>query len=59
MGFVLICTLGPLFLSIPIGTMLVVKFYGNRPRAYVLVSITLLIVAYLLTYLNDFLFSFF
>ena len=59
MGFVLICTLGPLLLSIPIGTMLVVKFYGNRPRAYALVTITLLIVAYLLTYLNDFLFSFF
>ncbi len=59
MGFVLICTLAPLLLSIPIGTMVVVKFYGNRPRAYALVSVTLLIVAFLLTYLNDFLFSLF
>ena len=59
MGFVVICTLAPLFLSIPIGTMVVVKFYGNRPRAYLIVTITLLIVAYLLTYLNDYIFSFF
>ena len=59
MGFLLICTLAPLFLSIPIGTMVVVKFYGNRPRAYALVTITLLIVAYLLTYLNDYIFSIF
>ena len=59
MGFMLICTLAPLFLSVPIGTMVVVKFYGNRPSAYLIVTLTLIIVAYLLTYLNDYLFSFF
>ena len=51
-GFILICVLAPLFLSIPIGTIVVAKFYGNRPRAYVLVCFTLIVVSFLLTYFN-------
>ena len=54
MGLVLICFLAPLFLSIPIGTIIVVKFYGNRLRAYLTVSISLIIATFLLTWLNDF-----
>ena len=29
-GFVLVCTLAPIFLSIPIGTVVVVKFFGKH-----------------------------
>ena len=41
MGFLLICLLAPLFLSVPIGTIVVAKFYGDRPLSYYLVSILL------------------
>ena len=56
MGFVLICTLVPLFLSIPIGTIVVAKFYGDRIKAYFIVSITLIIVSFLLSLLSNVLF---
>ncbi len=58
-GFVIICVLAPLFLSIPIGTIVVSKFYGKRKRAYALVSVSLIVVSFLLTYLNDKIFNLF
>lgn len=58
-GFLLICLLAPLFLSIPIGTVVVAKFYGNRPLSYYLVSILLVFTSFLLTALNNSLFLFF
>jgi len=57
MGFLLICILAPLFLSIPIGTIVVAKFYGERINTYIIVSITLIIVSLLLSLLSDILFQ--
>jgi hypothetical protein len=58
-GFLLICLLAPLFLSIPIGTIVVAKFYGDRPISYYFVSILLVCTSFLLTFLNDYFFGFF
>ena len=57
MGFLLICILVPLFFSIPIGTIVVAKFYGERINTYIVVSITLIIVSFLLSLLSDILFQ--
>ncbi len=58
-GFLLVCTLAPLFLSIPIGTVVAVKFFGDNKKTYWYVSILLIIMAFLLAYLNDSIFQFF
>jgi len=58
-GFLLVCTLAPLFLSIPIGTVVVVKFFGDNKKTYWYVSFLLIIMAFLLAYLNDSIFQFF
>jgi hypothetical protein len=58
-GFFFICLLAPLFLSIPIGTIIVAKFYGDRPSAYYFVSILLIFTSFLLTFINDFIFNLF
>lgn len=55
-GFFLLCSLAPLFLSIPIGTFVVVKFYGKKKLTYPYVCLILLITAVLLAYLNHFIF---
>ena len=55
-GFLLLCTLAPLFLSIPIGTFVVVKFYGKRGYTYFYVTTLLVFSSTLLTYLNHFIF---
>ena len=55
-GFLLLCTLAPLFLSIPIGTFVVVKFYGKRRYTYLYITILLIFTSTLLTYLNHFIF---
>ena len=55
-GFLLLCTLAPLFLSIPIGTFVVVKFYGKRRYTYFYVTALLVFTSTLLTYLNHFIF---
>ena len=58
-GFLLVCTLAPLFLSIPIGTVVSVKFFGDNKKTYWYVSILLIIMSFLLAYLNDTIFQFF
>lgn len=58
-GFILVCTLAPLFLSIPIGTVVTVKFFGDDKKTYWYVSILLIIMSFLLAYLNDSIFQFF
>ena len=58
-GFFLVCTLAPLFLSIPIGTVIVVKFFGHKKITYVYVSLVLIIMSFLLAYLNDSIFQLF
>ena len=55
-GFFILCALAPLFLSIPIGTFVVAKFYGRRKFTYPYVCLVLLITAILLSYLNHFIF---
>ncbi len=55
-GFFLLCTLAPLFLSIPIGTFVVVKFYGKRKFTYFYVTALLVFTSSLLAYLNHFIF---
>jgi hypothetical protein len=58
-GFWLICILAPLFLSIPIGSILVAKFYRDTKLAYPLVSVSLIIFAFLLAYFNKAIFALF
>ncbi len=42
-GFWLITVLGPVFLSVPIGTIIVAKFYRHHKETYWISSISLLI----------------
>jgi hypothetical protein len=58
-GFFLVCTLAPLFLSIPIGTVIVVKFFGHKKITYLYVSVILVIMSFLLAYLNESIFLLF
>jgi len=56
-GFFLLCALAPLFLSVPIGTIVVSKFFGKRNGTYLYVSIVLIFSSFLLAYLNHFIFN--
>lgn len=58
-GFYFICFFAPLLLSIPIGTILVAKFYGDRSISYYFVSVLLIITSFLLTFLSKYLLEFF
>ena len=58
-GFVLVCTLAPIFLSIPIGTVVVVKFFGKFKITYWYVSSLLFIMSFVLAFLNESIFQFF
>lgn len=58
-GFLLVCTLAPIFLSIPIGTVVVVKFFGNHKKTYLYVTALLMVMSFLLAYLNESIFNFF
>ena len=56
-GFYLLSAFAPLFLSIPIGTFVVVKFYGRRNITYFYVSVVLIFTSILLSYFNHFIFN--
>ena len=56
-GFYFLCVLAPLFLSIPIGTFVVAKFYGKSKLTYPFVSIVLVFTSFLLAFLNHFIFN--
>ena len=58
-GFWLICILAPLFLSIPIGSVIVAKFYGENRLAYPVSMVSLSVLAFVLAYLNGAIFAFF
>lgn len=58
-GFWLICILAPLFLSVPIGSIIVAKFYNDKKITYPLVTVSLIALAFILAYLNDYIFSLF
>jgi len=56
-GFYLLSALAPLFLSIPIGTFVVSKFYGRQNITYFYVSGVLVFTSILLAYFNHFIFE--
>ena len=56
-GFYLLSAFAPLFLSIPIGTFVVAKFYGRRNITYFYVSGVLIFTSILLSYFNHFIFN--
>lgn len=58
-GFWVICILAPLLLSIPIGSIIVAKFYNDRKITYPFTSVSLIVLAFVLAYLNDYIFAFF
>ena len=57
MGYIILCSLAPVFLTIPIGTFVVLKFYGNRKLTYWLVFISLASISFILTFINHFIFN--
>tara|TARA_B110000027_G_scaffold64077_2_gene68687 strand:- start:3620 stop:4069 length:450 start_codon:yes stop_codon:yes gene_type:complete len=57
MGFLILCSLAPVFLTIPIGTFVVIKFYGNRKLTYWIVLISLSSMSFILTFINHFIFN--
>lgn len=58
-GFWLLCILAPLFLSVPIGAIIVAKFYRENKLAYPIVMVSLTVLAFILAYLNEVIFSLF
>ena len=56
-GFFLLCALAPLFLSVPIGTFIVAKFYGKKKITYLYVCFVLIFTSFILAYLNHFIFN--
>ena len=58
-GFWLICIFAPLLLSIPVGSIIVAKFYRQQPLTYPVVMISLSILAFLLAFLNEAIFALF
>lgn len=48
-GFVLITFLCPMFLSVPLGTLVVAKFYGYRKDTWIVTSLFILSWTYILT----------
>ena len=56
-GFWLICIFAPLFLSIPIGSIIVAKFYRQHPLTYPVAIISISIFAFILAYLNEAIFA--
>jgi len=58
-GLIVLSTLGVLFMSIPIGGIVLAKFYGDRKWAYVLATTTILSVGLLLAIFDEQLFELF
>jgi FtsH-binding integral membrane protein len=58
-GFWIICTLAPLIVSIPLGTIIVAKFYREKALTYPVAVISLIVWAFVLAYLNGAIFSMF
>jgi hypothetical protein len=57
LGYLILCSLAPVFLTIPIGTFVVLKFYGNRKLTYWLVFISIALISFILTFINHFIFN--
>ncbi len=58
-GFWLICLFAPLFLSVPVGSIIVAKFYRQHRLTYPVAMISLSIMAFVLAYLSEAIFALF
>ncbi len=58
-GFWLICVFAPLILSIPLGSIIVAKFFRDRPLTYPVATVAIIVWAFVLAYLNGAIFSIF
>jgi len=56
-GLILLSTAGVLFLSIPLSAIILAKFYGDRMVAYFIAVSFIVLAAFSLTYLNEFIFT--
>ncbi len=57
-GFYIMTTIGLLLMSIPLGGIIVAKFYGGQWKAYLISTFTILITAFILAYFNEQIFTF-
>tara|TARA_B110000285_G_scaffold233858_1_gene308938 strand:- start:2068 stop:2514 length:447 start_codon:yes stop_codon:yes gene_type:complete len=57
LGYLILCSLAPVFLTIPIGTFIVLKFYGHRKLTYWLVFTSIASISFILTFINHFIFN--
>ncbi len=51
-GFYILCTVGVLFMSVPIGGIVIAKFYGDNIKSYFLSIFTILVTAFILAYFS-------
>ncbi len=58
-GFWLICLFAPLFLSVPVGSIIVAKFYRQHALTYPVAMISLSVLAFVLAYLSEAIFGMF
>lgn len=56
-GLVLLSSVGLMFMSIPIGAIILAKFYGNKSSSYFIASGTIILVAFALTFCNKYIFA--
>lgn len=56
-GLVLLSTIGLMFMSIPIGGVVLAKFYREKHIAYFLGMLTIILVAFALTFGNKYIFA--
>ncbi|MDB9990117.1 hypothetical protein OAD79_01585 [Flavobacteriales bacterium] len=57
LGYLILCSLAPVFLTIPIGTFIVLKFYGHRKWTYWFVFTSIASISFILTFINHFIFN--
>lgn len=57
MGLVILSTVGLMFMSIPIGAVVLAKFYREKHIAYFLGTGTIILMAFILTFGNKFIFA--
>jgi hypothetical protein len=58
-GFWVLCIFAPLILSIPLGSIIVAKFFRDRPLTYTVATVAIIVWAFVLAYLNGAIFSIF
>lgn len=56
-GFWIVCVFAPLILSIPLGSIIVAKFYRTIRLTYPIATAAIAVWAFVLAYLNDIIFA--